>query len=205
MFSDQVLQMLADVLPILKRYEKQCAVGGAVAMGIQGAPRATMDLDVFILDKCRSRILYDIRKLGYQIIPVFEPFHYAAYPRWRTADIDPEVRIDLLFPADDIEVAGIERAEDVTVGRGKAAFSVRVFSPLFLTLSKLYSSQGKHLIDLGMMFNRGMIPMDEVLQILKDNDPDMVKKFLARIKFIERRLTDKPRPKFKTLKKGNRK
>lgn len=82
--------------------------------------------------------------------------------------------VDLLFPADEIEISGIETAEEIEVKKG---LKVRVFSPGILTLTRPYSENPKHLADLSILFHRGLIPVEETLKLLKEYDPPMADEF----------------------------
>ncbi len=168
----EVLRMLKDVAHALNASNVSYAIGGAVAMALYGVRRQTMDVDVFFPQEAKANALEAIRKIGYHIEPIGAPFLYAAYPPWETSD--REIRVDLLFPEDDPELTAIQTAEAVEISEET---TVPVFSPLMLTLSRLYSDQPRHLADLQMMFDRGLIPVKEVVLILQEHDPEMLTEF----------------------------
>ena len=170
--NDEILRMLKEVSQALDGAGVLYAVGGAVAMALHGARRETVDVDVFALEEARGKALRAIRDAGYRIEPIMESFLYAAWPPWETSDRD--VRVDLRFPASEPELSGIERAQRIEIPGG---LKVRVFSPLMLTLSRLYSNQPKHLADLSIMYHRGLIPADEVNALLNEYDPPMARRF----------------------------
>ena len=169
--------MLRDILPALKSVGKDYALGGAIAMALRGVVRDTLDLDVFAMERVKGKLLSAIYQVGYRIEPVFEPFHYVARPPWRTSN--PEVRVDLMFPAADPEYSGVKGAEPVQVKRG---VQVRVFTNLLVALTRVYSDNPKHKLDLLLMYNRGALPYDEIMRVLKIHDPDMAKVFPRQMK-----------------------
>lgn len=187
---DEVERMLRDLQPVLKACGKQCAVGGAVALAVHGVVRHTLDLDVFADEEIRPRLLRAVHERGYRIEPVYEPFHYAARPPWRTSS--DEVRVDLLFPAAEPEFSGIVSAEKARPYKG---VSVRVFNPVILALTRVYSDNPKHLVDLSLMLARGVLPIDDVREILSESDPAALRDFERKLSFITRRLAAPKRPK----------
>lgn len=187
---NEVKHMLKDLQPVLKACGKKCAIGGAVALAVHGVARHTLDLDVFAAEEIRPKLLRAVHDLGYSIDPVYEPFHYIGKPPWRTSS--DEVRVDLLFPADEPEFSGIVSAQMMQLYEG---ISARVFNPVILTLTRVYSTNPKHLADLAMMLARGVLPIDDVRDVLGLYDPDGLRTFEKKLRQISERMVAPKRPK----------
>jgi len=168
----EVRKLLADAARILGPLGRRYALGGAVAMALRGVVRSTLDIDVFVAEEVRGRALSAFYKAGYRIEPVFEPFHYLARPPWKVSNA--ETRTDLLFPAGQPEVFGIETSRPVDLGAG---LKVRTLTPLALVLGKLYSDDPRHLADLHLMYHRGLVDEAEIEKVLRRLDPPMVRRF----------------------------
>jgi len=190
--------MLLDILPVLKRHPGAYAIGGAIGMGFRGAVRYTEVLDVFVLEEERLDLLAEVHGLGYRIKPTFEPFYYEAWPPWRP--YDPEIKIDLLFPAGEPELSGIETATSLQVKKGSR---VRVMTPLMLALAKVYSDQPRHIADLGMMLSRGLVAVRDMEATLRDHDPDMLPTLRKQLKLLgPRRPPQRPKGRWSKRRKG---
>ena len=188
--TGDVARMLKDLQPVLKSFGKHCAVGGAVAMAFHGVDRYTKDLDVFAAEAVRNKLLRAIHEQGYRVEPIFEPFHYIARPPWRTAS--DEARVDILFPSYEPEFSGVVSAEPIAISKGNA---VRVFTPLMLALTRVYSTEPRHLTDLAMMLARGVLPVEEIRAALRAYNADDLKVFEKKLKLISKRTIAPKRPK----------
>ncbi len=142
----------------------QYAIGGAVGMSLLGYSRSTKDVDVFVLESSISMLLTALREVGLVVFPVFEPFHFAAK---LPGDPDPERRIDILVPAEEPELSGVERAI-IVEHRG---FGWRVFPHGLLATAKFLAAQRsgdiRHLADFVSMLRRGMFDASSVRSIIE--------------------------------------
>ena len=104
--TQSLLELVAETIDTLG---VDYAVGGAVAMAAYGYRRNTSDVNLFAHEDDQPRILRALRAGGAtEIEEVFRPFHYVA----RNPEHDnPEIRIDVLFPASDPELSAIEFPE----------------------------------------------------------------------------------------------
>lgn len=166
------------------------AVGGAVALGAHGVRRHTADVDVFALEADRPRIARALRTEGMQVSPIFEPHHYIAR---RPDEDDPEVRIDLLFPADDPELSGIEAPVRAQV----AGAELSVFSANMLALTKFYSDRIKDRADLAAMIQSGAFDPGEVRPLVAHMDPERVAEWDESIAELSKPRRGRPRPRRK--------
>jgi hypothetical protein len=188
--NEEVRRMLKEVAGVLNEARVPYAVGGAVAMALYGVRRATMDVDIFSLESAKRKVLRALRNIGYEIEPAGAPFLYLAYPPWQTSGRD--VRVDLLFPADEPDISGVETAQNIEVEPG---LKVKVFSLVMLTLSRLYSDQPRHRTDLYLLHERGLLPVEEAMEILEEYDPRTAREFQELVEDMVRptRRGERPR------------
>jgi len=156
LFSPALLRTLKSVTAALRRARVRHAVGGSLAMAAHGYRRETTDIDVFIDAKQKPAAMRAIRKLGWPTASVFRGFHHIAeIPGF---DID-DLRVDLLFPADDPDWSAVQAPERVHIG----SVQFDAFPLLLLILAKVQavSDMGeegdKHLGDLKELWRRGLI------------------------------------------------
>lgn len=140
------------------------AVGGAEAMAMHGYERATADVDVYVLAEDLNAFMVALRQAGLETVSVFEPFHYAAR---LPGDPEFERRVDVLSPAGEPELSGIEYA-DFGMRYGRAW---RVFPPDFLAATKFYayndSGDDRHKADMQAMYRRGIFDAAKVRKIVE--------------------------------------
>lgn len=167
-------------------------IGGALAMRAHGYSRETTDVDVFALDESRGPIIRALRSHELTVAPVFQPFHYVAYdPVYG----DPEIRIDMLFPASEPELSGIEYAERKMI----AGINTRVFPVNLLVASKFYSDRDEDHRDIGAMLHRGIFDPSEVERLIASVDPEGAADFHAEVaaalrpRPVRKRPTRKPK------------
>jgi hypothetical protein len=76
--------------------------------------RATKDVDLFIADDVRDRLLERLAARELAIEHVFPPFHFSIAP---PGAVDPEARLDLLFPALGVESLALMAARPAVIDR----------------------------------------------------------------------------------------
>jgi hypothetical protein len=151
----------------LDRLDADWAIGGATALGIHGYERATRDVDVFAGDDVREDLLDRLRDRGQPLEEVFPPVHYAFAPRAR----DPDVRIDLLFPALGVESLGLMAARRARIaGRDMPVVPLAHLVAAKLTVDP-EEDRDRHLKDqqdLRALWVRGLIDVRAVQRLLED-------------------------------------
>jgi hypothetical protein len=163
------------------------AIGGAIALQGHGVRRFTTDVDVFVLSANRGRALKALRQAGLEVVPIMEPFHYAAY---LGSHDDPEIRIDVLVPAGEPELTAIENPVLLHVGD----VSFHGFSAELLAATKLYSDRLKDHGDIESLVQRGIVDPRLVYALIESFDPDGAKDWEELVRRIER-PRGRPRPK----------
>lgn len=144
------------------------AVAGATALAIHGFERATKDVDLFIADDVRERLLERLSDRGLAVEEVFPPMHYSvAPPRAR----DPDVRVDLLFPALGVESLGLMAARPAAIaGRQMPVVPLAhlVAAKLAVDPAEDRARHDKDLQDLRELRVRGLIDVERVRELLTD-------------------------------------
>ncbi len=166
----RVLELVHDVAWAIAPIGVDYAIGRALAMGAHGARRHTSDVDIFAKDADRPAIMRALRQAGLETAAIMAPFHYIAY---RPQHQDPEVRIDLLFPAGEPELSAIEFADRGIVGD----IELNVFPIDLLVASKFYSDRPEDGFDIKMMLNLGLFDPTAVRAVIASIDPDGAKDF----------------------------
>jgi len=182
------------VRELLQRFNKAVgplraayAVGGALAMHAHGVRRETTDVDAFIAEKDRARVLQALRGEGFSIATIAAPFHYAAYI---PAHADLDYRVDVLFPAGEPEASGIQTAVDGRV----EDIPVRVFTVEMLVLAKFYSDQVKDRLDIALMYFAGLFEPGTIRCLLSNWDCERVPEWDSLIEEVGRPRKSRPRP-----------
>lgn len=160
----RALSVLAEALDDL---DADWAIGGATALGVHGYERATRDVDVFVGDDVRDELLERLRARRQPVEEVFPPIHYALAPRSR----DPDVRIDLLFPALGVESLGLMAARRTPLaGREMPVMPLAhiVAAKLAVDPAEDRDRYLKDQQDLIALWARGLIDVAAVEQVLDD-------------------------------------
>jgi hypothetical protein len=165
----RIVDICADELD---RMDAEWAVGGAHAMGIHGYSRATKDLDLFVADEARLSLLRRLEAEGYRVQDVFAPSHHSvAPPRSR----DPDVRVDLLFPALGVESLGLMAASrHLFGGRSLPVLPLEHLVALKLQVDPAFERDRyeRDLQDLRALRERGLIDARRVRAVLADIDDE---------------------------------
>jgi hypothetical protein len=125
------------------------AIGGALAMGAHGYQRHTNDLDAFLLAENKLAWLQAAQKVGLIVDPVFRGIHYIAFFQKHG---DPRIRIDLLFPSEEIEVEAVRHPVVRPIGNIRA----KVFPIELLAADKFLSDRPEDQHDFEAMLSRGL-------------------------------------------------
>lgn len=163
---------LAKVLRIcaieLDRLAADWAVSGATALATHGYERATKDVDLFIAEEVRDELLDRLAERGLAVEEVFAPVHFSVTP---ARSRDPELHIDLLFPALGVECLGLVAAKRAPV----AGREMPVVPLAYLVAAKLIvdpaedpERHAKDLQDLRELRLRGLIDAARVEEVLRD-------------------------------------
>ncbi len=185
--TPNVARLIAAMAEALEPLKVPYAVGGAVAMSAHGVRRHTDDVDVFALDEDRPKVLRALRAAGLRIVEVMSPFHYAAY----LPDVDdPEVRIDVLFPAGEPELSAVEYPARAEIG----GVEFNVFALELLVATKFYSDRVKDELDIARMYESGVFEPATVRALIASFDPDGAKEFDALMKRLAQPRTKRARP-----------
>ena len=159
------LSILAEELDAL---DADWAIAGATAMGVHGYERATKDVDVLVGDDVRNEVLDRLAARAQPVEEVFPPVHYSvAVPRAR----DPEVRIDLLFPALGVESLGLMAARRASLAGRKmpiVPLAHLVAAKLAVDPAEDRERYDKDHQDLRALWNRGLIDVAAVEEVLSD-------------------------------------
>jgi hypothetical protein len=167
------------------------AIGGAVAMAAHGYARYTSDVDLFVDEDSRAKVLRALRAQGLSVEPVFEGIHYVAR---RPGALDPELRIDVLVPYDDPDWSAVAAPDEATI----SGLTFSVFPPELLVLSKFYGVDNpQYLADIFKMHHRGAFNATLARRYLSEMDPDKVPEWDAMIVDLDRPRAPSKKPRRK--------
>lgn len=156
------------------------AIGGAHAMGVHGYARATRDVDLFVADDAREALLARLESEGYPVQNVFPPSHHAVSP---PRSRDPDVRVDLLFPALGVESLALLAAKKHRLGnRRYPVIPLEHLVALKLQVDPEFERDryAKDMQDLLALRERGLIDGERVRGVLADvGDPDAQRRLRA--------------------------
>lgn len=182
----ELIERLKTALATLP--DGQYALGGATAMDLLGYHRSTKDVDVFTLESFAQPLLRALRVAGLNIYAIFEPVHYAAS---LPGDPDPERRIDVLVPAEEPELSGIEFAIQLR----KYGFLWRVFSHDLMAATKFFAARRsgdvRHHLDFIAMYRRGLFDPAKVRWMVEYLDVEELLPFDA---LVASAYAQTPRP-----------
>jgi hypothetical protein len=181
--------MLRRVVAAFEAAPLRYSVGGAIAMQAHGLRRYTADVDAFVLEADALRALRVLREAGFTVTPVFAPHHYVAtIPEY--AAQDPDLRVDVLVPADEPELSAIEYPV-----RGRLAeLDLNVFQLELLVVAKFYAGRPKDHLDFVLMLERGLFDPAKVRAILASYDPEGAASFDELIARLTAPHRPPPRP-----------
>ena len=182
----KVQELLEVAVEAVRSLGVDYAIGGAVAMEAHGFARETQDVDLFALDDDRVEVLQTLRKYGLVVFPIMTPYHYGAkFPH----ETNPEVRIDVMFPAGEPELSAVEWPEECEIQGVKC----NVFSVTLLVMAKFYTNRDdKDIPDLAGMMHRGLFNPREVYDVMQTVDPSGAQEFAQLIARL--RIASQPRP-----------
>lgn len=134
MADPRAVRLLGKLLEVVRGLDVPMAIGGGLAVNLHGVERHTNDVDAFLRSEDRQAIVRALRQAGLTVDKVFGGFHYVAY---EPDAPDLRVRINLMFPAGDPELAAVEHP----VVLEKWGESIPAFPVELLVLAKFYSDQ----------------------------------------------------------------
>lgn len=183
----RVTRLLHRLLEAVRERGIPCAIGGGLAVNLHGVERHTNDVDAFFREEDRQAVLRALRRAGFTVDKVFGGFHYVAY---EPNAPDLRVRIDVMFPAGDPELAAVENPVVIEKwGERIPAFPVEV-----LVLSKFYSDEPLDRWDIAALYEHGSFDPETVRVLLATTDPDLVPDFDALMGEIRRPRGGRKRP-----------
>lgn len=168
MIDRALVPVVAACAEELDDLDADWAVAGATAMAVHGYERATKDVDLFVGDDVREALLARLRRRRLVVEAVFPPSHYAIHPR---RSVDPERRVDLLFPALGVESLGLMAARPASImGRQMPVLPLAHLVAAKLLVDPVYerARADKDASDLGELRIRGLIDSGRVAAILED-------------------------------------
>lgn len=166
----RVVALLKVATNILKKLKVKYAVVGGIAVVVHGIHRSTSDVDVFVLNKDRARILAAFRKEGLTVDQIATD-HYGAWPARCT---DPRIRVDIMFPAVAIEQFAAKHAKNTTAWKQ----DFNVVSPILLAAIKFLTGETKHLQDVRQMLQGGVVTSQALYRCLENEDPKAATRFV---------------------------
>src|SRR5271157_3543045 len=110
--SPKVAELLDLFLAAAAEIDRPYAIGGALAMGAHGYRRHTDDVDAYVVYEDRGDWIRALRERGLTVTPLFTGVHYVAYLPEHN---DPEIRIDLLVPAEDPDLSAVEVPDSAVI------------------------------------------------------------------------------------------
>ncbi len=187
MADPRAIQLLSRLLDIAEGEGIPLAIGGGLAVNLHGVERHTNDVDAFFREADRQRVVRALRRAGLTVDKVFGGFHYVAY---EPASSDLRVRIDLMFPAGDPELAAVESPAE----RRKWGLTIPTFPVELLVLAKFYSDQPLDRWDIAALYEQGAFEPETVRALLATVDPGNVADFDALMTEIRRPRVARKRP-----------
>jgi Nucleotidyl transferase of unknown function (DUF2204) len=169
--SPAVQELLDLFLAAATETGKPYAIGGALAMGAHGYRRNTDDVDAFVQHKDRIEWMRALKKQGLVVSTLFAGVHYVA----RLPDEpDPNIRIDLLVPAEDPDTSAVE-APDLSMIADR---QVEIWPIELLVITKFRSTREKDNADVAEMFELGLFDSEIVRSImLHMNETSLARRF----------------------------
>ena len=195
----KVYELLEVVHETVDPLGVEYAIGGALAMAAAGYARHTKDVDLFVVEKDRFKVLRALRRAGLDVISVFEPHHYAAYLPGHHDDL--EVRIDVMVPADEPDLSAIEYPERKALTKGGHEFNVVI--PDLLAVMKYHSDREKDEDDFRAMYRHATFDPEQVRAIVVylagEEDADEAGREWDKLiaSFQRRKMTSRPKAKCK--------
>lgn len=183
----RALSLLKRLLETLRAIDVPVAIGGGLAVNLHGVERHTDDVDAFLRSEDRLAVVRALRQAGFTVDKVFGSFHYVAY---EPGAPDLRVRIDLMFPAGDPELAAVEHP----VVLEKWGEVIPAFPVELLVLAKFYSDQPLDRWDIAALFENGSFEPGTVRALLATLDAENVPDFDALMAEIRRPRQGRKRP-----------
>jgi len=150
------------------------AISGAIALGLRGHVRATLDLDLVVLADEVPATLRALRAAGFTGEEWSEEDEID--PQYVLTDPETEVTVDVLVGFGEPEFSLVDGATRMEAGGVEA----RVAREEHLLLSYLYSNQPRHLGDFASIVQGGRLTLPRVRELLGDMHPEMLPTLQAR-------------------------
>jgi hypothetical protein len=185
----RALRLLERLIASLGPIGVPVAIGGGLAVNLHGIERHTDDVDAFLRAEDRLAVVRALRQAGFTVDKVFGGFHYVAY---EPDSPDLRVRIDLMFPAGDPELAAVENPVMIE----KWGQTVPAFPVELLVLAKFYADQPLDRWDIAALYEHGSFEPGTVRVLLAsiDADADNLADFDALMAEIRRPRAARRRP-----------
>lgn len=185
----RVEELLRIVQRRIGQLDVDYAVGGAIAMAMQGYARHTSDVDVFVLKEDCPQVLAALRDEGLEVATLYEDAHYVAtLPKHGDVDI----RIDVLVPPGEPDLSAVEYPREMLLEGGKI---LPIVQANLLAAQKFYANRDKDENDLRAMYRRGVLNAEAVGELIHSFDPEGALEWAALIRrFDEPRAPRRPPP-----------
>ena len=153
------------VVAILQEIEVEFAIGGALALGIHGKPRATNDIDILVKYDERRTVLNSFKKRSFKVKEVND---YLV----KIEDAD-RVGVDFLFGVADPEESAIEMACKETI----FGITVPVVNSEFMLWMYLLSPLRRHEADAINLINHADLDLEKLMEYQENaGDSDLFDK-----------------------------
>jgi hypothetical protein len=169
--SPKIEELLDLFLAASAEIGRPYAIGGALAMGVHGFRRQTDDVDAYVNHEDRVEWIRALRRQGLTVTALFAGVHYVAL---LPEHGDPEIKIDLLVPAEDPDLSAIEVPDSATI----ANRNVEVWPLDLLVIAKFRSTREEDHADVAKMFERGLFDPKSVRTIMRHmGEQELAQKF----------------------------
>ena len=169
-YDPRLEELLVRFLRMVRKVRKPYAIGGALAMAAHGYQRQTTDLDAFLLEKDRWAWIRAAQATGLTVDPVFRGHHYMAF---LPEHGDPRIRIDLMFPAESLEVQAIRKPAAGEIGGVRA----KVVKLEMIAAMKFLSDRPDDRHDFLAMLERGIFEPGTVRFLIAHAEPGSLREY----------------------------
>jgi hypothetical protein len=160
----------------------------AIALGLHGCVRATLDLDVVVLADELPQTVEGLRAAGFETEEVVYPDEIE--PQYVLTDPETRVTVDVLVGFGEPEFSLVDGATRMPA----AGIEASVARAEHLLVSYLYSNQPRHTGDFAALVQSGELALPRVRELLADMHPEMVPVLEERWAAAENPPPPPPRP-----------
>lgn len=169
--DSRVVELLRIAATTFDALDIQYALVGGMAMLTYGVLRNTADVDAFLPEKAKEKVFKALRKQGLDILSGASDHEFYAVKPGHNQGNSVEIRIDLMFPNDSLELFGMKYPR-----RGSMwGVEYNVLTAPILAAIKFRANDEsipelrKHGIDVDMLYRKGIISAVAVHTLLEDD------------------------------------